>query len=128
MRKKKTTVIQNTSQIQLGGNVLVEVRQGKRTIKKMQIHNTGTLNLFRGIAFSLCSNSQPNLLPNFICAGTGKVGSNNPVTLTGLISPLNMIMESIKPINAPQIINNAQARITFEAFLPYSSIGSTTPI
>ena len=50
MRKKKTTVIQNTSQIQLGGNVLVEVRQGKRTIKKMQIHNTGTLNLF-GLAF-----------------------------------------------------------------------------
>lgn len=127
-RKKVDKQIEKVEQVAVGGNVTLQIKQGKRVIKSLNIHNSATLNLFYSLALSLTSHQELDALPNFICAGTGT--SNDPThdyALTGLISPINMIMPSITAINSAQRGTN-KATITFQAVIPYLSIGSTTII
>ena len=128
MAKKKKQV-ENISQVALSGNVLVQIKQGKRVLKTLDIHNTATINLFIGIAQALSSleGNIEKYLPRYLGAGTGVLDGQDPVTLTGLINPIQMVMGIVERINSPRIIDK-KGVVTFQSVLPYSSLGSTTAI
>ena len=127
---KKRKHIESTSQLALGGNVVIQVKEGKRTLKTLNIHNLATINLFIGIAEAL-SNIKGNIeqnLPRYLGAGTGVLEQGqDEVLLTGLITPIQMVMSLVERINSPRIIDK-KGVVTFQSVLPYSSIGSTTII
>lgn len=130
MGKRKNKELQKVEQVRVDGNVILKVKVGNKTLKTIVTHNTATLNLFYGLILALTNASQNsifNYLPNYICAGTGTTSNVSDVELTGLINPINMIMPTISKINSP-IRQSDKVVITFQAVIPYMSIGSTTEI
>lgn len=127
--KKVNNSNESVSQLSVGGNVTIDIKQGKRTIKTLNMHNGPTINLFMGIMQALSSFEYAQIqsyLPRFLCAGTGTYGESD-VNKTGLAEPIAMNMVNVERINSPRIIND-KGVVKFQAVVPYSSIGSSVRI
>ena len=77
MRKKNKIKESESNQAQSSigytGSVSLEIKSGNRTLKKLDIKNIGTMNLFYGLALVLSQNlgNVNSFLPNYIGVGNG---------------------------------------------------------
>ena len=129
--KKVNNSNESVSQLSVGGNVSIDIKQGKRIVKTLSVHNSPTINLFMGIMLALSSFEYAQIqsyLPRFLCAGTGTY-SESDVSKTGLAEPIAMNMVSVERINSPRIESESNKGVVkFQAVIPYSSIGSSVRI
>lgn len=125
---KKTVKSKNESTISYSGQVDIKIKKGNSIIYKKTISNMGTLNMFLGIcnALSRVDATSNTYLPRYLGVGFSSVENIAVDTdeMKGEIvrHPLksDIYIENIKDDNDA----NIGKKITFNAFLPYSVIGS----
>lgn len=121
-------IVKNNTTQQLDGNVVVKVKQGNKTIKKVKIHNTATLNLLYGLLLSLSNNIDQTCLPRYLGVGT----DHSPSTpeMTGLQSEVTRLRTPVIPNykGAPKKNQNGSATVTCQGILPYENLGIYTGI
>lgn len=131
---KQTVKPKNESTISYSGQVEIKIKKGKSLIYKKTISNMGTLNMFLGIAnaLSLINPEENNYIPRYLGVGYFtqekiKVDTNE---MGGEIvrAPLKSTttIENISGTDTDGTIGNIGKKITFNALLPYSIIGSSS--
>lgn len=134
MAKKSSKYISTPQTTQYRGNVTIAIKDGNKTIKKLNIHNQGTYNLFYGMLIAMSGNSQDDYLPNYISLGTGVLASGDDVLLmTGLKSELTTLQNNrrslTKNFKGPEIIsvgNDKLVQVTYQGAIPYELIQTST--
>lgn len=125
-RKKKENNNNGIQDLQLAGNVKVTVVRKDKVMRTFEKHNTATLYLFKGIAYSLrkdilANESLEAYLPNYIAVGTGteelKVGDTK---LGNQLGNRFKITSEHEPN-----VTETSCEITFRGKIPYSVIGGS---
>lgn len=124
--------IDNTTQ-SLSGNVTIKVKQGKKILKKINIHNTATLNLLYEMLLSLSGKIDQDRLPRYLGVGTGSYSgdSGKEYKLEDLISEVTLTRTLITPNykGAPKINDTAGfADVIYQGIVPYSDLGVSSGI
>ena len=108
------------------GNVTIKIKQGKRILKKVNVHNEATLNLLYEMLLSLSGNLDPNKLPSYLGIGTGKYSGNKAYILEGLISEVTITRVHINTDykGNPVTSDEGYATVVYQGILPYSVLGN----
>ena len=133
MAKKKTKIIsqeETQATTQILGNVDLEIRKGKNTIKKLKIHNEVTSSLLWGLIMGLSGTMVDDCLPKFISVGIGTT-SDSAFSLTALKSELGDISKQrpllTRNFRGPTIKAETYSVVaTYQGIIQYQFIGSST--
>ena len=128
--QEKNYNLSDINNSELVGNVTLKIKQGNRLIKSINVHNTGTLNLFYGLTLALSGSLNYNIdyyLPKYLGAGVGvELNQDKAILLTNLVEPIQMTMPTLNLFTSPMKDTiNKQAIVTFQGVIPYRSIGNT---
>lgn len=135
----KEIKVNDTTQ-QIGGNVTIKVKQGKKTIKTVKVHNTATVDLLYEMLLSLSGNIDTNKLPRYISVGTGssKTTWNQTSLVAEITTTRTLLTPNYKgaPSRNSSIINEGASNeetigyssVKYQGIIPYSILGITENI
>lgn len=129
VNSSKTTKVKDTTQY-ISGNVNIKLQQGRTTIKKVNIHNTATLDLLYGMLLSLSNKIDTNKLPRFLGVGTGTIQGENPeqivANMTSLVDEVTitrtLLTSNYKGPPTKDTVN-CVVSVVYQGIIPFSDLG-----
>lgn len=130
----KEIKINDTTQ-QIGGNVTIKIKQGKKIIKTVKVHNTATVDLLYEMLLSLSGNIDENKLPRYISVGTSgaKTIWNQTSLFAEITTPRTLLTPNYKgaPSRSSEVVNGeavGYSSVKYQGIIPYSILGITENI